>query len=148
MFLPPLLQVEDLSISFGAQKAVENLTFSLSPGETLGLVGESGSGKSATSLALLRLLPSTAQVTGSITFAGQNLLSLSEERMRHHRGQSISMIFQEPMTALNPVMTIGRQIAEAYTAHHPGEDRKSLTSRVLASMREVSLPNPEQRLND
>ena len=144
----PLLQIDRLKINFGPQTAVEDLSLEIAPGETLGLVGESGSGKSATSLALLRLLPPTAQVTGTITFAGQNLLTLPEEQMRRHRGRSIAMIFQEPMTALNPVMKIGTQIAEAYLAHHPKEPRNSLKTRVLAAMHEVALPDPERRLND
>jgi peptide/nickel transport system ATP-binding protein len=143
-----LLQIDNLSITFGTREVVHNLSLTIAPGETLGLVGESGSGKSATSLALLRLLPPSAQVTGNITFAGQSLLSLPEEAMRKHRGRSIAMIFQEPMTALNPVMKIGAQIAEAYTAHHPNEPRKSLRNKVLESMRDVALPDPESRIDD
>ena len=144
----PLLQIEDLCIAFGDREVVHNLSFTISPGETLGLVGESGSGKSATSLALLRLLPPTAQVTGNIIFAGQSLMSLPEESMRKHRGRSIAMIFQEPMTALNPVMKVGAQIAEAYTAHHPREPRKSLREKVLQAMHDVALPEPERRVDD
>jgi peptide/nickel transport system ATP-binding protein len=144
----PLLQIDRLKINFGSQTAVQNLSLEIAPGETLGLVGESGSGKSATSLALLRLLPASAQVTGNITFAGENLLALPEERMRRYRGSSIAMIFQEPMTALNPVMKIGTQIAEAYLAHHPRESRNSLKTRVIAAMEEVALPDPESRLDD
>jgi len=144
----PLLNIEDLSIAFGGREVVHNLSLTISPGETLGLVGESGSGKSATALALLRLLPPTAQVTGNITFAGQPLLTLPEEAMRKHRGRSIAMIFQEPMTALNPVMKVGAQIAEAYTAHHPSEPRKSLREKVLQAMRDVALPEPERRIDD
>ena len=144
----PLLAIEDLSISFGDRKVVHNLSLSIAPGETLGLVGESGSGKSATSLAILRLLPPTARITGNISFSGRNLLSLPEPAMRRHRGQSISMIFQEPMTALNPVMPIGKQIAEAYTAHHPREPRLTIKSKVLAAMHSVSLPEPERRIDN
>ena len=144
----PLLQIEDLCIAFGNREVVHNVSFTINPGETLGLVGESGSGKSATSLALLRLLPPTAQVTGNMTFAGQSLMSLPEESMRKHRGRSIAMIFQEPMTALNPVMKVGAQIAEAYTAHHPREPRKLLRERVLQAMHDVALPEPERRIND
>jgi peptide/nickel transport system ATP-binding protein len=114
----------------------------------MGLVGESGSGKSASSLALLRLLPSTASVKGSIRFDGQELLNLSEEEMRRHRGRNIAMIFQEPMTALNPVMRVGSQIAETLQAHHPELPRRVVRTCVLDAMHEVALPNPEQRLND
>ncbi|WP_188759631.1 ATP-binding cassette domain-containing protein [Edaphobacter acidisoli] len=144
----PLLEVSNLSIAFGTHPAVQGISFHIAPGETLGLVGESGSGKSATSLALLRLLPSIAHVTGSIQFAGEELLALPEETMRRHRGRSLAMIFQEPMTALNPVMPIGRQIAEAIEAHHPELPRKAVKDRVIAAMHEVALPDPALRLND
>jgi peptide/nickel transport system ATP-binding protein len=143
-----LLDVSNLSISFGQHKAVKNISFQINPGETLGLVGESGSGKSATSLALLRLLPSTAQVTGSIRLGGEDLLSLPEENMRRHRGRTMTMIFQEPMTALNPVMPVGAQIAEAVQAHHPELSRKVIKTKVLEAMHEVALPDPERRLRD
>ena len=144
----PLLDVADLSISFGTHQAVKKISFQINPGETLGLVGESGSGKSATSLALLRLLPSTAQVTGSIRFVGEDLLALPEENMRRHRGRDITMIFQEPMTALNPVMPVGAQIAEGVQTHHPELSRKAIKAKVLEAMREVALPDPERRLRD
>jgi peptide/nickel transport system ATP-binding protein len=146
--IAPLLDVKDLSIAFNHHPAVKGISFHINPGETLGLVGESGSGKSATSLALLRLLPPTAQVTGTITFAGEPLLSLPAESIRRHRGRSLSMIFQEPMTALNPVMPIGRQIAEAVEAHHPELSRKSIKEKVLSAMHEVGLPDPERRIHD
>ena len=149
----PLLSVKDLRIAFSAQEAVRGISFEIAPGETLGLVGESGSGKSATSLALLRLLPASAAVSGDIEFARADgvvdqLLSLPEEAMRRHRGQSIAMIFQEPMTALNPVMKVGRQIAEALLAHAPRTPRAQARERVLAAMREVALPDPERRMED
>lgn len=144
----PLLQIEDLSIYFGPSPAVDKISFHIHEGETLGLVGESGSGKSATSLAILRLLPPTANLTGNIAFAGQPLLTLPEEKMRRHRGRDIAMIFQEPMTALNPVMPIGRQIAEALEAHHPTLTRKQIRNRLLESLHEVALPDPERRLRD
>src|ERR1700733_170622 len=144
----PLLDVSNLSISFGPHPAVKNISFQIHPGEVLGLVGESGSGKSATSLALLRLLPDTAQVTGAITFAGEDLLSLPEEAMRRRRGRDIAMIFQEPMTALNPVMQVGAQIAEAAKAHHPEMGRKDVRARVLGAMEEVGLPEAERRAKD
>jgi peptide/nickel transport system ATP-binding protein len=148
----PLLDVRDLTVTFGhhpaVPAAVKAISFHINPGETLGLVGESGSGKSATSLAVLRLLPPNAQVTGNITFADEDLLTLPEESMRRHRGRSIAMIFQEPMTALNPSMRIGAQIAEALQAHHPELSRGSVRSKVLASMHEVGLPEPERRIHD
>ena len=149
----PLLAVRDLSIAFNHLPAVKHISFHINAGETLGLVGESGSGKSATSLALLRLLPATAQVTGTITFAGESLLDLPEESMRCHRGRNLAMIFQEPMTALNPVMPIGRQIAEAVSAHNDQAhqarlSRKAIKAKVLQAMHDVALPDPEHRFDD
>ncbi len=144
----PLLEVADLSIAFGTQPAVRGISFTVAAGQTLGLVGESGSGKSATSLALLRLLPPAASVTGSIRFDGRELLVLPEAGMRRHRGRDIAMIFQEPMTALNPVMRVGAQIAEALEAHHPELSPKAVRTRVLDAMHEVALPDPERRLRD
>jgi peptide/nickel transport system ATP-binding protein len=143
-----LLAVEDLSIRFGGRPAVEGISFHINEGETLGLVGESGSGKSATSLALLRLLPPTAAVTGKIRFAGEDLLALSDDAMRRHRGRSMAMIFQEPMTALNPVMPVGAQIAEAVEAHHSRLSRREVRQRVLEAMNEVALPDPARRFCD
>jgi peptide/nickel transport system ATP-binding protein len=143
----PLLEVTDLSIAFGDRPAVHNLSFTIAPGQTLGLVGESGSGKSATSLALLRLLPPSARVTGSIRLEGEELLTLSESAIRRRRGRTLSMIFQEPMTALNPVMRVGAQVAEALEAHTQGLSRATLRTRVLDALHEVALPDPESRLN-
>ena len=149
----PLLEVDNLTIAFHHQTAVDGISFQINSGETLGLVGESGSGKSATSLAILRLLPPTAHITGSIAFDGQPLLTLPEPTMRRHRGRSIAMIFQEPMTALNPVMPIGTQIAEALIAHndgahHPALSRRAVRQRVLEAMHQVALPDPERRIRD
>jgi peptide/nickel transport system ATP-binding protein len=135
----PLLDVRDLSIAFGQSAAVKGISFEINAGETLGLVGESGSGKSAASLAVLRLLPHTATVRGMVGFDGEDLLELPEEAMRRRRGREIAMIFQEPMTALNPVMRVGAQIAEAVRAHHPEESRKAVRAKVLAAMEEVGL---------
>jgi peptide/nickel transport system ATP-binding protein len=144
----PLLEIDTLTIAFGQHTAVQGISLSIAAGQTVGLVGESGSGKSATSLALLRLLPPTAQVTGSIRFAGEDLLRLPEPQMRRHRGRSLSMIFQEPMSALNPVMRVGRQIAEALEVHQPSLTRSQVRTRVLDALHEVALPNPEARLRD
>ena len=144
----PLLDVRDLSIDFGQHAAVKGISFHINPGETLGLVGESGSGKSAASLAVLRLLPHTARVAGKVGFDGEHLLGLPEEAMRRRRGRDIAMIFQEPMTALNPVMPVGAQIAEAVQAHHPGESRKAVRAKVLSAMEEVGLPEVERRAKD
>jgi oligopeptide/dipeptide ABC transporter ATP-binding protein len=119
--VPPLLDVRNLNIEFataqGTVTAVRDVSFHIGAGEVLGLVGESGSGKSVSALAILRLLPPQARIRGSIQFRGQELLPLPEPEMRHIRGAGISMIFQEPMTALNPVMRVGDQIAEAVLAH-------------------------------
>jgi peptide/nickel transport system ATP-binding protein len=140
--------VTNLSISFGDRPAVQDISFRIAAGESFGLVGESGSGKSITSLAILRLLPPGARATGSIRFDGEELLTLPETRMRRHRGRNLAMIFQEPMTALNPAMRVGAQIAEALHAHHPDLSRKLVRTRVLDAMHEVGLPDPEVRLND
>ncbi len=144
----PLLVVRDLSIAFGQHAAVKGISFQINAGETLGLVGESGSGKSAASLAVLRLLPDTATVGGAVVFEGEDLLRLPEERMRRRRGREIAMIFQEPMTALNPVMPVGAQIAEAVMAHHPSETRRAVRGKVLSAMEEVGLPEVERRAKD
>jgi peptide/nickel transport system ATP-binding protein len=144
----PILRVEGLSIAFGGQQAVRNLSFEIAAGQTLGLVGESGSGKSATSLAVLRLLPEEASVSGRVLFAGIDLLALPEREMRRRRGSDVAMIFQEPMTALNPVMRVGSQIAEAVRAHQPGLSSKAVDRLVLDAMHEVALPEPERRMRD
>ena len=118
----PLLSVRDLSVAFGRNTVVEGVSFDLAPGEILGVVGESGSGKSVTALSIMRLIPSPGRVTGRIDFAGQDLMALPEPRMREIRGRDIAMIFQEPMTSLNPVFTCGDQVMEALV-HHRGLDR-------------------------
>ena len=151
----PLLAVEGLSVSFGGSPAVRGISFAIGAGQTLGLVGESGSGKSAASLAVMRLLPAEASLSGRILFAGAegsdaaaDLLTLPEGEMRRRRGREIAMIFQEPLTALNPVMRVGEQIAEAVRAHRPGLRRSEVDSAVLAAMREVALPEAERRVRD
>ena len=151
-----LLEIRNLSVDFPAAPkslpAVHDVGFGLARGEVLGLVGESGSGKSVTSLAIMRLLPPQAMIAGEICFAANggapvNLLSLTAEQMRSLRGSGISMIFQEPMTALNPVMRVGDQIAEAVRAHS-NLSKKDASDRAVQALREVAIPNPEQRVND
>ena len=126
---------------------MRNVTFSIAPGEALGLVGESGSGKSVTSLAIMRLLVPQAQVQGRIEFQGKNLLEIPEVEMRALRGSKISMIFQEPMTALNPLMRVGDQIAETLLAHQNSSRREAL-ERARQALREVGIPEPESRARD
>jgi len=148
-----LVDIKELRVWFGATEAVRGVSLRIDEGEVLGLVGESGSGKSATSLALMGLLPPEARVSGRILFAGADggaidLLGLDEQAMRRRRGSELAMIFQEPMTALNPVMRVGEQIAEAVRAHRPGLARTAVRTRVIEAMREVALPEPERRLRD
>ena len=146
-----LLEVDGLTVRFGGAggpAAVRGISFSVAAGETLGLVGESGSGKSATSLALMRLLPPTTYIGGEIRLGGRSVPALPERAMRRLRGKEIAMIFQEPMTALNPVMTIGRQMAEALEAHAPGLARADVRRRVIAGLDEVALPRASARLGD
>ncbi len=143
-----LLTIDDLTIRFGATRAVRGLSLQIAPGESLGLVGESGSGKSATALAILRLLDPAAEVEGRIGFEGRDLLALDPEGMRQLRGREIAMIFQEPMTALNPVMQAGEQIAEAVRVHQRGLSRRQVREKVLEAMSAVALPDPAGRYGD
>ncbi len=149
--MPDLLQVEHLNVSFATQSgevaAVRDVSFSVPESGTLGLVGESGSGKSATSLAIMRLLPPQARTSGKIVFVGQDLLGLPDDPMRRMRGSRISMIFQEPMTALNPVMRVGDQVAEAVLAHQR-IGKAQAWSRTVDALREVAIPEPEKRARD
>jgi oligopeptide/dipeptide ABC transporter ATP-binding protein len=147
-----LLELRHLAVEFpspaGGLRAVRDLSLAIAPGEALGMVGESGSGKSVTSLAILRLLPPAARITGQVLFAGRDLLSATPDEMRHVRGARIAMIFQEPMTALNPVMRVGDQIAEAVRAHaaDPGAgERRNAAAMAVAALRDVGLPEPERR---
>jgi oligopeptide/dipeptide ABC transporter ATP-binding protein len=133
----PLIAVRNLNVEFataqGFVSAVRDISFHIEPGEVLGLVGESGSGKSVTSLAVLRLLPPQATLRGRIEFRGRDLLALTEPEMRRIRGAGISMIFQEPMTALNPVMRVGDQIAEAVLAHAERAGSKGRNNGIARS---------------
>lgn len=147
----PLLEINNLNVRFPSQSgdiaAVRDVSFTIGESGVLGLVGESGSGKSATALAIMRLLSPQAKISGEVRFAGQNLCALSEEAIRRVRGARISMIFQEPMTALNPVMRVGDQIAEAILAH--GDvSRQQARQRSVEALREVAIPDPEQRARD
>jgi len=147
-----LLTVRNLNIHFataaGPLHAVRDVDFSIAEGEALGLVGESGSGKSVTALALMRLLAPQATISGEIEFAGQRLGDLPEPGMRRMRGARIAMIFQEPMSALNPVMRVGDQIAEAVRAHHPERSNKDAWAAAVEAMREVAIPDHERRARD
>ncbi len=167
--MSPLLDVQNLNIEFataqGSVPAVREVSFHVDPGEVLGVVGESGSGKSVTALSILRLLPSQARVRGSIHFRTQELLGISEPEMRQIRGAGISMIFQEPMTALNPVMRVGDQIAEAVLAHRGAEapasfDRPDASlkarpttkaeawRRSIEALRTVAIADADRRARD
>ncbi|MEJ1963494.1 MAG: dipeptide ABC transporter ATP-binding protein [Gammaproteobacteria bacterium] len=140
-----LLEIEGLTISSGRHALVDDLTLSVSAGERLALVGESGSGKTLTALSILRLVAGL-EVRGNIRLGGQDLLSLPEHRMREIRGRDVAMIFQEPMTALNPLYTIGNQIAETLALHERLRG-KALQERVLALLTGTGLRDPEQRVN-
>ena len=145
--MTPLLDIRNLNIAFPGQAAVRNLDLKIAPGETLALVGESGCGKSATALSLLGLLPPNAQVSGQIIFDGHDLLALSPAEMRQRRGNDLSMIFQEPMTSLNPVLSIGRQIVEVLQRHQaltPARARQ----RAIELLDLVKIPEPAQRIDD
>jgi peptide/nickel transport system ATP-binding protein len=147
----PLLEVADLKTWFftrdGIVRAVDGVSFHVMPGETLAIVGESGCGKSVTALSVLRLVPSPPGriVSGSIRLGGRDLLELSEAEMRDVRGNDISMIFQEPMTSLNPVLTIGHQIAETLTLHQ-GLDRRAAMHRAVEMLRLVHIPEAQRRI--
>lgn len=147
----PLLEVRDLRVSFftprGEVRAVDGVSFTIDEGETFGLVGESGCGKSVTALSLLRLLDGSGRIVGGdIVFAGRTLLALSEEEMRSLRGDQIAMVFQEPMTSLNPVFTVGYQIGEVLEVHR-GMSRKQARAEAIELLRLVEIPEPERRVD-
>jgi peptide/nickel transport system ATP-binding protein len=153
MTMAPLIEIEDLRVLFHGDDgrtthAVDAVNLSLAPGATLGLVGESGCGKSVTSLAIMGLLPKrSADIFGSIRFDGCDLLQTSDKTLRDLRGNRLAMIFQEPMTSLNPSFTIGDQIIETILQHRGGS-RRSARDRAIELLRRVHIPSPERRIDD
>src|SRR5690606_26567368 len=145
-------KVENLSVDFktseGVVRAVDSVSFEIPEGKTVGIVGESGSGKSVTSLAIMQLIPNPPGTIaeGKILFEGKNLLDFSEAQMRKIRGNRISMIFQEPMTSLNPVFTTGYQVAEALQLHR-GMSKKEALEKTIDLFNQVGIPNPSQKIN-
>jgi peptide/nickel transport system ATP-binding protein len=143
-----LLEIDRLSVAFRDRDVVRDLSLAIEPGEVLGLVGESGSGKSVSALATMRLLDPSAEIRGSIRLCGEDLMACPPPVMRRYRGAKIAMIFQEPMTALNPVMRVGKQIAEALQAHQSGLGHRQVTQAVIDAMHSVAIPEPERRMRD
>jgi oligopeptide/dipeptide ABC transporter ATP-binding protein len=148
----PLLSVNDLEVKFATRKAtihaVNRVSFDLEPGETLGIVGESGSGKSVTSLAMLGILPRQGRVTGgSVMFDGRDLLTTPDPELRKIRGREIAMVFQDPMTSLNPVLRVGRQITEALRTHM-GMNGDEARAEAKSLLERVGIPDAERRLRD
>jgi peptide/nickel transport system ATP-binding protein len=145
----PLLEVSDLSVRFdtddGTVHAVDRMSFTLAEGEVFGIVGESGCGKSVTCMSLVRLLPETAHVSGSVLFDGQDLLTLSTRQLRRVRGREISYVFQEPMTSLNPAIAVGHQITEVLR-RHLGLSRYDARTRAVELLQLVRIPAPERRM--
>jgi oligopeptide/dipeptide ABC transporter ATP-binding protein len=150
----PLLDVQDLRTHFhtdaGVARAVDGISFDIKRGECVALVGESGCGKSVTSLSIMRLLamPPARMPSGKILFKGRDLARISEEEMCAVRGKEVAMIFQEPQSALNPVFTVGDQIAEAFVTHNPKTKAKEAWERTIEAMRSVGIPDPERRALD
>ncbi|MFD5278168.1 dipeptide ABC transporter ATP-binding protein [Pseudarthrobacter sp. NPDC058362] len=145
-----VLSVRGLNVSFNSENgvvhAVRGVDFDLMPGKTLGIVGESGSGKSVTSLAVMGLLPATADVTGSVRLNGKELLGLSDKAMCAYRGNELAMVFQDPLSSLTPVYTVGTQIIEALTVHNPGMTGKAKEARAVELLAMVGIPSPRNRL--
>jgi ABC-type dipeptide/oligopeptide/nickel transport system ATPase component len=147
-----LLEVNNLSVSFatedGVVRAVDGVSFTLDRGQVLGIVGESGSGKSVTAMTIMGLTRDVnARFGGEVLYQGRNLLDISDTEMQNFRGNEIGMIFQDPMTSLNPVYRIGEQIAEAIQAHEP-VDKRTAHKRSVELLRQVGIPNPESRVDD
>ncbi|GAB2696787.1 peptide/nickel transport system ATP-binding protein [Microbacterium marinum] len=138
------LDVRGLTIDIAGRRVVDDVSFVVDPGARMGLIGESGSGKSLTSLALLGLLPDGATVSGSVRWEGREILGMPERRLAGIRGDEIGMVFQEPQTALNPIRTVGRQIAESIRIHQRGVSRRDAWARAIEEARRVRLPDPER----
>ncbi|NMA78287.1 MAG: ABC transporter ATP-binding protein, partial [Actinomycetales bacterium] len=145
----PILTVSDLTVTFpseaGTVRAVQDLSYEVRSGEALAIVGESGSGKSVSSLAVMGLLPDTATVSGGIDFMGQDMFSLSDRQLSQLRGDKISMIFQDPLSALTPVYTIGDQVAEAIQLHHPGVSKAAAADRAVQLLEAVGITEARRR---
>ncbi len=147
-----LLEIKDLEVSFfnnsGETKAIRGVSFDVKQGEILGLVGESGSGKSVTSLSIMKLIKGTGRITkGKIIYRGENLLNKSEKEMMKIRGNDIAMIFQDPMTSLNPVFTVGNQISDVIRRHQ-GLSKSEAKEKTIEMLRMVGIPSPEERYNN
>jgi oligopeptide/dipeptide ABC transporter ATP-binding protein len=147
----PILSIKDLAVEFktddGIVHAVDGITYDLYPGETLGIVGESGSGKSVSTLSILGLIPQPPGriVSGTAMFKGRDLLKLKKRELRRLRGDEVAMVFQDPMTSLNPVLKIGHQLGEAIEVHYPKEPAEKVKERVIGLLELVGVPNPETR---
>ncbi len=148
-----VLDVSELSVGFaseqGTLEVISDLSLRIAPGETLGLVGESGCGKSLTATAIMGLLPKPhGQILGGdIRLLGESLLTSTEAQRRQHRGQDMAMVFQEPMTALNPVQPVGRQLAEIYQIHRPNWSTSQIQARIVSNLKAVGIQDPESRLS-
>jgi peptide/nickel transport system ATP-binding protein len=142
----PILEVKGLTVDFWVDgvwyTAAKDLSYEIHPGETLAIVGESGSGKSSSAMALVRLLPNNARISGSVKLRGENLLELSEKEIQDVRGKKVAFIFQEPMTALNPVYTVGFQISETLRRHFDMSP-KDAREKSIELLKQVELPEPE-----
>jgi oligopeptide transport system ATP-binding protein len=149
----PLLSIRELAVEFrtedGIVHAVDGITYDVFPGETLGIVGESGSGKSVSTMALLGLIPQPPGriVSGTAMFKGRDLLTMKRKELRRFRGDEVAMVFQDPMTSLNPVLKVGYQLGEAIKTHYPKEADDKVRARVVELLRLVGVPNPDVRVN-
>ena len=151
--MEPVIEIKNLKTSFmtsnGEVQAVRGISFSVEPGEILGVVGESGSGKSVTSMSILRLLADTAVIKegSEILFEGENLIHVNKKKLRSIRGEKISMIFQDPMSSINPLIPVGKQVGEMIREHHKDISKEKIRQEVLELFRKVRIPEPEKRYN-